>query len=106
MSGGPRICVLGGGASGLAAAWYLRQRGYEHVTVLEQEDRAGGKCHSFTHQGRTIELGAFTATLAYGEVLAIAEAVGAQTTTQPPRRAVQCSGTSSRHGSRDCSPAR
>ncbi len=85
----PRICVLGGGPAGLSAAWYLKQRGYDRVTVLEKDDRAGGKCHSFTHQGQAIELGAFTATLAYGEVLKIAKAVGAQTTSQPPRRAVE-----------------
>lgn len=84
-NGGPRVCVLGGGAAGLAAAWYLRQRGYRQVVVLEKEDRPGGKCHTVSVDGRPYELGAFTATLAYGDVLKIAEAVGAATGPQPER---------------------
>jgi oxygen-dependent protoporphyrinogen oxidase len=36
-----RIAVLGGGISGLTAAYYAQQRGWE-VTVFEAEDRVGG----------------------------------------------------------------
>lgn len=92
MSSGPRICILGAGPGGLSAAWYLRERGYAHVTVLEQADAVGGKCHTFSHQGKSFELGAFTATLAYGAVLDLADAVGAQRTTQPLRKAVDWRG--------------
>ena len=53
----PRVAVVGGGITGLAAAWYLLRiaregpRGFE-VVVLEAEPEAGGKlrterCHGF-----------------------------------------------------------
>ncbi len=35
------VCIIGGGISGLASAWRLRQNGRE-VTVLENADRVGG----------------------------------------------------------------
>jgi len=37
-----KVVVVGGGISGLAAAWRLRERGLD-VVVLEASDRAGGK---------------------------------------------------------------
>ena len=86
-TGGPRICVVGGGPSGLSAAWYLAKRGYRNVTVLERLARAGGKCHSITHDGRPVDLGAFTLTYAYGDVLAIAREMGIELVPQPNRLA-------------------
>ena len=41
-----RIGVIGAGASGLSVAHHLQRAGYDHVTVLEQEPRVGGKCSS------------------------------------------------------------
>ena len=40
--GGNRVVVLGAGLAGLAAAYQLMKRGYE-VTVLEAQDRPGGR---------------------------------------------------------------
>ncbi|MGD0124758.1 MAG: FAD-dependent oxidoreductase [Terriglobia bacterium] len=41
-----RIAVVGGGASGLSAAYLLKKAGYSHVTVFEKESRLGGKCRT------------------------------------------------------------
>ncbi|MFZ5939197.1 MAG: FAD-dependent oxidoreductase [Bacteroidota bacterium] len=38
---GKKIAVIGAGPAGLAAAWYLRQRGHT-VSLWEKENRAGG----------------------------------------------------------------
>jgi len=85
--GGPRVGVVGAGPAGLSAAWFLAERGYTNVTVLEARDRVGGKCHSFTHNGRPVDLGAFTLTFAYREAIRIAKQVGVRLVSQPPRLA-------------------
>jgi phytoene dehydrogenase-like protein len=36
------VIIVGGGASGLSAAWRLLRRGHDDLVVLELEDRAGG----------------------------------------------------------------
>ncbi len=41
LRNGKRVCIVGSGPSGLAAADQLNQKGYS-VTVLEREDRIGG----------------------------------------------------------------
>lgn len=58
MKKSDRICIVGGGVSGLSAAYYLEEKGYENVTVLEKEDEVGGKCQSIKYRGKTYELGA------------------------------------------------
>lgn len=72
-----RICIVGAGAAGLSAAWYLRQRGYNYITILEKSDRPGGKCRSLTVDGVSIELGAALVMPDYRRVLAVAAEVGA-----------------------------
>jgi oxygen-dependent protoporphyrinogen oxidase len=52
-----RIVIVGGGISGLAAAYRLVQRGAE-VTVVERADRLGGKLHTDEIAGGPVELGA------------------------------------------------
>eukprot|EP01051_Picozoa_sp_SAG22_P028994 SAG22_NODE_10513_length_530_cov_1.651972_2_plen_49_part_01 len=39
----PTAVVVGGGIAGLATAGRLRRAGYE-VTLLEKNDRVGGRC--------------------------------------------------------------
>ena len=51
-----RIVVIGGGISGLACAWRLREQGHS-VMVLEQEDRAGGVIRSERRDGVLFEAG-------------------------------------------------
>jgi phytoene dehydrogenase-like protein len=48
--------VIGSGAGGMAAAVALARAG-ERVLVLEQHDRPGGWCHSFTLEGHTFSPG-------------------------------------------------
>ncbi len=50
------VIVIGGGISGLSAAWFLRQQGID-VTVLEAADRWGGKVLSEQVDGFVIEAG-------------------------------------------------
>jgi monoamine oxidase len=54
----PRVCVVGAGFAGLAAAWTLRQGGAD-VVVLEARDRVGGRVRSQRlPNGAVAELGA------------------------------------------------
>ncbi len=53
-----RIGIIGAGPAGLTAAEALINRGYKHVTILEKQTTAGGKCRSFEYDGRSYELGA------------------------------------------------
>lgn len=55
---GLRVAVIGAGAAGLVAADELRRLGYQHVTVYEEEGRAGGKTLSHPNPaGGVWELG-------------------------------------------------
>ncbi len=79
--------MVGGGAAGLSAAWYLGRAGYTDVTVLERSDRVGGKCDTIDVDGVPVDLGAFTVTPAYRAVLALARELRVPTEVQPPRYA-------------------
>lgn len=57
MNHNARICIIGAGVSGLATAHYLEKIGYKNVTVLEAENRVGGKCCSIEYNGKVYELG-------------------------------------------------
>lgn len=50
------VAVVGGGISGLAAAWYAAQAGAD-VIVHEASDRVGGKVAGATVAGRSIDAG-------------------------------------------------
>ena len=66
-----RIGIIGAGAAGLAAASALHDAGYRSVTVLEEQDRVGGKCFTVFDEGRAYELGAGALTPAYTAVLGL-----------------------------------
>lgn len=53
-----RIAIIGAGAAGLVAAETFKEMGYQNVSLLEKELRAGGKCSSYHHEGKIYELGA------------------------------------------------
>jgi hypothetical protein len=80
----PRIVIVGAGPAGLSAAYFLRQRGYRHVLVLEKLGRVGGLVCSLTVGGRAFDLGANYVTPEYRETLRLAREVGAETYTEKP----------------------
>lgn len=41
-----RIVIIGAGVSGIAAAAKLFENGFTDVTILEAEDRIGGRIHT------------------------------------------------------------
>jgi hypothetical protein len=71
-----RICIVGAGASGLAAAQALQRRGYRRLTVFERQQRVGGKCHTIVHDGRSYELGAAVVSFAYRNVRSLLAEAG------------------------------
>ncbi|XP_057748625.1 uncharacterized protein LOC130967675 [Arachis stenosperma] len=61
-----RIGIVGGGPSGLSAAYALARLGYKNVTVLEKHHTVGGMCESVDIEGKVYDLG--------GQVLAASSA--------------------------------
>ncbi len=51
-----RVVVIGGGLTGLAAAWHLRERA--DVVLFEASDRVGGEIATVEVAGRTMDVGA------------------------------------------------
>ncbi|MFI5301945.1 MAG: FAD-dependent oxidoreductase, partial [Polyangiales bacterium] len=82
------IGIVGAGAAGLGAAWFLQKRGYRNVTVLEKSDHVGGKCNTFVFQGKAFDMGALEVAEDYVDIRAIATEVGAELTTEPARRLI------------------
>ncbi|KAL0459273.1 UNVERIFIED_CONTAM: hypothetical protein Slati_0554500 [Sesamum latifolium] len=52
-----RIAILGGGPSGLSAAYALCKLGYNNVTVLEKYHTVSGMCESVDIEGKFYDLG-------------------------------------------------
>jgi len=57
-----KVIIIGGGISGLATAWLLRAKAQEagrelDISLLEKEERAGGKIRSIHDEGYTCEWG-------------------------------------------------
>ena len=71
-----RICIVGGGPAGLSAGMYLEQKGYENYTILERQDRVGGKCWSPHYNGRRYEMGAIMGVPSYYAVHDVEEFCG------------------------------
>ncbi|WP_336205769.1 protoporphyrinogen oxidase [Nonomuraea sp. LPB2021202275-12-8] len=72
------VVVIGGGISGLAAAWHLRQGAGERikVTVLEGAPRLGGKLHASEVAGVSVDAGAEAMLARRPEGKELAKAVG------------------------------
>lgn len=72
------VVIVGGGISGLAAAWHLKQGGGERirVTVLEASPRIGGKLHTSEVAGVSVDAGAEAMLARRPEGKELARAVG------------------------------
>jgi predicted NAD/FAD-binding protein len=90
-----RICILGAGAGGLSAAWYLRQRGFSEITMVERNPEVGGKCRSWTADGALCELGAIGVFPCYTRVHAFLERYGMKVEPVPSYQLVQADGDAS-----------
>jgi predicted NAD/FAD-binding protein len=71
-----RICIVGAGPAGLSTAYFLAERGYTRVTVLEKNAQVGGKARTWYVDGTPIDLGALDVAKGYQRVRALAELVG------------------------------
>ena len=67
-----RICIIGGGPAGVAAAMYLEKKGYKNYVIYEKDNRVGGKCYSpkmkmgvDDKEERTVEMGAIMGAKTY-----------------------------------------
>lgn len=71
-----KICIIGGGPAGLAAAMYLEKKGYGNYTILEKSDHVGGKCNSPVYKGKRYEMGAIMGVPEYRTIGEIMEFCG------------------------------
>ena len=69
------VFVVGGGPSGLAAAWRLKEAGYEPV-VLEERDRVGGQLLTVKRDGFLMEAGTTILPEAYASVMGLVDDAG------------------------------
>lgn len=53
-----KIIIIGAGASGIAAATKLYENGFANITILEAENRIGGRIHSLEYGSNVLDLGA------------------------------------------------
>src|SRR5215218_7421620 len=51
-----KICIIGGGISGLTTAFLLKRKGFP-VTVFEQSEKTGGNVQTIQRDGYTVEQG-------------------------------------------------
>ena len=70
MANAPKILIIGGGISGLACAWRLRQLG-QPVLLLERSPRFGGVIDTIEQEGFRFDIGpqSFTDTKAVSELI-------------------------------------
>ncbi|MET9605688.1 protoporphyrinogen oxidase [Streptomyces sp. NPDC006512] len=79
------VIVVGGGISGLAAAWQLR--GHADVTLLEGQAKVGGKLRTGTIAGITVDEGAESLMALRPEAVELAAAVGLGNALRDPEQA-------------------
>ena len=72
---GPSVIVVGGGPSGLSAAFRLQQAGCT-VTVLEDDAQAGGKVRTEVRDGFVMDQGASVLPQAYTYVMQLLHDAG------------------------------
>lgn len=80
-----KVIVIGAGMAGMAAAWSLLRAGVD-VTVLERDDRVGGRVRTAVLDGLSIELGAGFLTNFYPRTLHLVEELGLTDRLMPVSR--------------------
>jgi protoporphyrinogen/coproporphyrinogen III oxidase len=80
-SGTGRVAVIGAGAAGVSAAFWLRRAGLE-PTVLEAGDRVGGRAATVERGGYRFDTGAGALPSTYTELLALIDALGCRDEVQ------------------------
>ena len=80
MSG--HLVVVGGGISGLSAAWEATRTGWD-VTVLEASGRVGGKISTTSFAGRMVDEGADTFLRRVPDALDLCREIGLVDLTEP-----------------------
>jgi protoporphyrinogen/coproporphyrinogen III oxidase len=78
----PRVAVVGGGITGLATAWFLRDAA--DVVLLEADDRVGGKIATAELAGVPVETGPDTFLARVPEAAALCRAIGLGDDLVPP----------------------
>ncbi|XP_057809111.1 uncharacterized protein LOC131023584 [Salvia miltiorrhiza] len=74
-----RIAIVGGGPSGLSAAYALCRLGYSHVTLFEKNENPGGMCESLQIQGMVYDLrGQVLAANSAPSIFHLAREIGAE----------------------------
>lgn len=53
-----KIIIIGAGVSGVAAATKLLSNGFSNVTILEAENRIGGRVNTVSFGANVVDLGA------------------------------------------------
>ncbi|XP_055534171.1 spermine oxidase-like [Wyeomyia smithii] len=54
----PKILIIGAGAAGIAAATRLYESGFRNLTILEAENRIGGRIHTIPYGNNVLDCGA------------------------------------------------
>ena len=70
-----KIIIVGAGIGGLAAGYWLSQRGYA-VEILESSDRAGGRMATIERNGDKVDVGAQFYHSDYRHAFQLMDAVG------------------------------
>ncbi len=84
-----RIAVIGGGISGLTAAYYLSKRPGLDITVLESSPQLGGKLGVSTPQGYTVDWAANGFLTNVTETLELAQDLGLADELEPASEAAK-----------------
>jgi hypothetical protein len=71
-----KICIIGAGPAGLSAAYFLKEKGYSDVVVLEKNSYVGGMCWSENTYGMPTGMGAIAITPDYKNVIKLSKKFG------------------------------